>query len=168
MSAQPDISRQLTPSDPVEITDIVDDFEDILGQGGKKGMDRRAALESQASAKPKELIKAQNVMHVKSPEKESNSAKKMTEATSPITPKDKEQSENLNEKVPRTEQKPPVLPFASPANTSDKKEPKRAGWGSKGTAVLGEDSNRTNVAPNFSDARKPTLVDGGISAFAGN
>ena len=28
----PDIARQLTPSEPVEITDIVDDVDDILGR----------------------------------------------------------------------------------------------------------------------------------------
>ena len=102
----------MTPSDPVEITDIVDDFEDILGQDGKKSVNRRAALEPKASAKPKELIKAQHVMNVQSLEKGSNSAKKPVEDASPITPEGKEMSENQNEKVPRTEQKPLVLPFA--------------------------------------------------------
>ena len=157
-SAEPDISRMLTPGDHaggMEVTDIVDD-EDILDKKGS--VEHRGASEPQASSKPKELIQAKNAIHVQN--FDANSAGKPPALQ--LTPKGKGQAENQDGKEAKTEQKPPAPTLASAANASDKKEPKRAGWG---PPVLGEDANRTNVAPASTDARRPPAAGGGVSAF---
>ena len=60
----PDISRQLTPSDPVEITDIIDDVDDILDKQKPNinGVDKRA--EPSVGRMQPAIIKAINVMNV--------------------------------------------------------------------------------------------------------
>ena len=159
VSTEPDISRMLTPGDHVggmEVTDIVDD-EDILDKKGSQ--EQRGASEPQASSKPKELIQAKNAMHVQTFDLDDEKKQPPLQ----LTPKGKGlHPENSNDQVAKTEQKPQALALASAANASDKKEPKRAAWG---PPVLGEDANRTNVAPAFTGARKPPVADGGVSAF---
>ena len=80
LDSQPDIGRQLTPSEPVEITDIVDDVEDILDKKKVNGaVDRRS--EPKTSVKPKELIKASNAMSVKDFEMNKNNSEKTAKET---------------------------------------------------------------------------------------
>ena len=120
----------------MEITDIVDDMEDVLKKPTVMQVERNSEPTAVVT-KSKGFIDTKNALAVKDFEM-NKSAKKPNSGSIATPPKP-----HINVKDEPTSGIPQASKFEP--TTSDRKEPKRAGWGNKSNPVLGEDTNKTNI-----------------------